>query len=343
MNTRITHILSEIFRYFFSKNFFRNFFYNIYVGRLTSAGGVVRFLLQRKSVKKHLKSQGQEKTLFSSMTVNWFFPFFVGTNRKRVLIRFLEVWPTISCNLRCEYCGAFSPLMKGTVSAEEMIYWLETWSKKIVPLNFAFSGGEPLLHPKLETILDASRRCWSQTRLELLTNGLLLSKIRKEVLESILRNKVQILVTKHFDNPEYNEKFFAGIEVLKRTGIIYSIRRSDQFWFKYYQLNHENRPVPFQSDSCKAWKQCFAKIGVIQDNELYYCGLLGHMIKARQAGVIGVEWDVTLSHRPLTPDCTREELVQYLYQGVIKECCVCAEKYEYIVPQELSRLKLQEN
>jgi hypothetical protein len=233
--------------------------------------------------------------------------------------------------------------MKGTVSAEEMIYWLETWSKKIVPLNFAFSGGEPLLHPKLETILDVSRRCWSQTRLELLTNGLLLPKIRTEVLESILRNNVQVLVTKHFDYSEYNEKFFAGVEILKQFGIVYSIRRSDQFWFKYYQLNHENRPVPFESDSCKAWKQCFAKIGVIQDNELYYCGLLGHMIKARQAGVIGTEWDVTLSHRPLTPDCTREELVQYLYQGVLKECGVCAEKYEYIVPQELSRLKLKEN
>jgi organic radical activating enzyme len=286
-----------------------------------------------------LESQGQEQTPFSLLTVNWLFPFFVGTNQKRVLIRFLEVWPTISCNQKCEYCGAFSPLMKGIIPADEMIHWLETWSKKIVPLNFAFSGGEPLLHPQLERILDAARLCWPQVRLELLTNGLLLPQTRVEVLESIRRNNVQVLITKHFDKPKYNEKFFAGINVLKKAGIIYSIRRSDKFWFKYYQLNHENRPVPFQSDSCKAWKQCFAKIGVIQDNELYYCGLLGHMIKARQAGVIGSEWDVTLSHRPLMPNCTREELVRYLYQGVIKECCVCAEKYEYIVPQELSGLK----
>jgi organic radical activating enzyme len=338
MNSRIRHIATEAFRYFFSWNgFIRNLFYNIYIGRLSSAGGVVRFLLQRESVKKYLKSQGHEKTLFSSLTVNGLFPFFVGTSRKRVLIRFLEVWPTISCNQKCEYCGAFSPLMKGTVPAEEMIYWIETWSKKIVPLNFAFSGGEPLLHHKLDAILDATRRCWSQTRLELLTNGLLLPKTRREVLDSIRRNRVQVLVTKHFDDTKYNEKFFAGVNVLKDNGIIYSIRRSDQFWFKYYQLNHENRPVPFQSDACKAWKQCFAKIGVIQDNELYYCGLLGHMIKARQAGVIGAEWDVTLSHRPLNPECTREELVQYLYNGVIKECCVCAEKYEYIVPVNLGR------
>jgi organic radical activating enzyme len=337
MSTRIIHIAAETFRYFFSKSFFRNFFYNIYVGRLTSAGSVVRFLLQRKSVKRHLESQGQERTQFSTLTVNRLIPFFVGTNRKRVLVRFLEVCATISCNQKCEYCGAFSPLRKGIVPTEEIIHWLETWSKKVVPLDFIISGGEPLLHPQLETILNAARQCWPQTRLELLTNGLLLPKTRIEVLESIRHNNVQVLVAKHFDKPEYNEKFFAGISVLKKAGIIYGIRQNDKFWFKIYQYDAENRPIPFKSNPYKAWKQCLCKVSTIQDNKLYYCCPLRHAIKSRQEGVIGTEWDEILLHRPLTPDCTREELVQYLYQGVIKECCVCSENYEYTVPQELSK------
>jgi organic radical activating enzyme len=271
------------------------------------------------------------------MTVNWLIPFFVGTNRKRVLVRFLEVCPTISCNQKCEYCGAFSPLRKGIVPTEEVIHWLETWSKKVAPLDFMISGGEPLLHPELETIIDAARQCWSQTRLELLTNGLLLPKARPEVLKSILRNRVQVLVTKHFDTPEYNKKFFAGIDVLKQSGIIYGIRRNDKFWFKYYQHDTENHPIPYKSDPCKAWKQCFSKISTIQDNKLYYCCPVRHAIKSRREGVIGMEWDDILSHRPMLPDCTRDELVQYLYQGAIKECRFCSEKYEYIVPKEMTR------
>jgi organic radical activating enzyme len=337
MSSRTAHIFSEIYRFFFaSGGLFRNILYNIYVARLSSAESVVRFLLHRPSVKKYFDSNGQDATLFSSLAVNQLLPFFVGTEQTKVLVRFLEVWSVIGCNMKCDYCGAFSPLMKGMVPADEMIHWIETWSKKIVPLNFAFSGGEPLLHPQLELILDAARRCWHSSRIELLSNGLLMPKARLEVFESIRRNKIQVLLTKHFDNPEYNEKFFAGVEKLKQEKIIHSVRRSDQFWFKYYQKNEKGEPIPFQSDPCKAWKQCFAKIGVIQDNELYYCGLLAHMIKTRQAGVIGAEWDITLEHRPMKPDCTRQELIRYMYHGVIKECCVCAEKYEYIVPGEMA-------
>jgi hypothetical protein len=333
---RFFQIFSEFARFVSKPGYFsQNILYSLYISRLTLAGGVVRFFLHRPAVKVHLETNGNKRTLFSSLVINYLVPFLIGTRQKRVLIRFLEVWPTISCNLKCDYCCAFSPLMKGTVPAEEMIRWIEIWSQKIVPLNFAISGGEPFLHSQLDLILNAVRRCWKNTRLEILTNGTFLTKVKAEIWESVRRNQVQVLVTKHFNYPEYNEKFFAGINVLKQNKITYSIRRSDQFWFKYYQKNNEGHPVPFKSNPCKAWKQCFSKIGTIEDNHLFYCGLLAHIIKARKENVIGAEWDVTLRHQPLQAECSYLDIVRYMYGGVIPECCVCAEQYEYIVPGEL--------
>ncbi|MDR1964239.1 MAG: radical SAM protein [Planctomycetaceae bacterium] len=342
MFTRTKHIVNETIRFFlFTFGTFRNFLYSCYVARLTSAGWVAHFLLHCPSVKKHLDSLNGDKereksTLFSKLTVNWLLPFFVGTTNKRVLVRFLDLRPVFSCVLKCDYCFVMSPLLKGYVPAEELIEWIETWSKKVVPLEFMVTGGEPLLHPELVRILDAARKAWKHSRLELITNGMLLTKCQPAVFEAIRANRFDVLVTKHFDNPEYNEKFWAGIDVLKKEKIAFSIRRSDKYWFKAYQKDENGKPIPFHSnDPCKSHKNCFNKINVLADNSLWYCCLLPNTRFQDRAGILGDGWQEILDHRPLTSENSRTEIIRYLYGGVRKECHLCPEHYEYIVPCEL--------
>ena len=50
-------------------------------------------------------------------------------------------------------------------------------------------GGEPLLHPKLTEIIDATRKILPSTRILLFTNGILIDKLNPNVWEILKKNK----------------------------------------------------------------------------------------------------------------------------------------------------------
>ena len=87
------------------------------------------------------------------------------------------------CNLRCTYCYAQHNLGKNMMmSAEAAHRYIDQLYKKGVR-NFVVTGGEPLLNPNLEHIIDTIKHK-KNTRIELLSNGTLL-KDKTALLEKI--------------------------------------------------------------------------------------------------------------------------------------------------------------
>ena len=119
-----------------------------------------------------------------------------------------EVHLTDHCNLNCKGCGHFSPLIK------EGFAEVESFKKDIIRLSSVFNkqaehiflmGGEPLLHPNVSEFLKISREFFPETRLVLITNGLLLNKMNESFWQTCKEYDIEISVTKYPVNIDYDK------------------------------------------------------------------------------------------------------------------------------------------
>ena len=99
-----------------------------------------------------------------------------------------EVHLTEHCNLNCKGCSHFSPL------ADEEFLEIEAFEKDMARMAQLFGkndirmisllGGEPLLHPQVNDFLRLTVKYFPNMRLQLVTNGLLLSNRSKSFWET---------------------------------------------------------------------------------------------------------------------------------------------------------------
>ena len=118
--------------------------------------------------------------------------------RPRKTLRF-EVDITGHCNLNCKGCFHFSPLV------EEEFAMPEDLEKDFARLsglsrrkneNIDLMGGEPLLHPEIKKILEISRK-YFDGNINIVTNGILLTKMDSDFWETCKRNNIKITVTSY--------------------------------------------------------------------------------------------------------------------------------------------------
>lgn len=118
-----------------------------------------------------------------------------------------EVHLTDHCNLNCASCDNLSPIAKPFFMD---ITELEMDMKKLSELfadgcNYIrLLGGEPLLHPDVAEIITSSRRIFPESRIELVTNGLLLEKMSDEFYHACHNCRLIISISKYPVNLDYN-------------------------------------------------------------------------------------------------------------------------------------------
>ena len=100
------------------------------------------------------------------------------------MIEYLEHHIVDHCNLNCVGCSHFSPL------ADQWFENLEDFKKDFSKLasmtevgTSRLMGGEPLLHPQVTEFIKIARELFPNTDLQLVTNGLLLSKRKDEIMD----------------------------------------------------------------------------------------------------------------------------------------------------------------
>ena len=103
------------------------------------------------------------------------------------------------CNLNCKNCNHFSSLVdEGFVDPDE----LERDFARLSELagrnneNIDLMGGEPLLHPEITKIAEIARK-YFDGRINIVTNGLLLTKMDKEFWQVCEKNRITIIVTSY--------------------------------------------------------------------------------------------------------------------------------------------------
>ncbi len=122
-------------------------------------------------------------------------------------LKLLEFHIVEHCNLNCKSCVHFSPL------ADEEFLDIDTFTKDIQRMaelsggdvdTINIFGGEPLLHPQLIDFLKISREYFKSTKIQLVTNGILLLSQNNEFWQACNQNSIVISMTKYPINLDYD-------------------------------------------------------------------------------------------------------------------------------------------
>src|SRR5262245_180800 len=101
-----------------------------------------------------------------------------------------QIIPTRRCNLSCAYCNEYDKTSE-PVPLEEMSRRIDRLAA-LGTLAITFSGGEPLLHPELETLVERIRG--ANIIATLITNGYLLTAERVKRLNRAGLDYLQISI-----------------------------------------------------------------------------------------------------------------------------------------------------
>ncbi len=256
-----------------------------------------------------------------------------------VRLRKLEIYLTNGCNLKCRYCSHFNPYRRGIVPTETLVTGMETWSRKVRPKKFGLLGGEPLLHPELPALLRKARECWPETRLILTTNGLLLPKKGRQLLDVLLETRTQVLLSEHLTDEDGMAAFDSARQMLEQSGVDTVVIPSASRWKEYYFFDDAGNPVPYRSRPEASWTMCGPNTCFnLNNNKLYRCSILANAAMAWQEGALGDAWQVTQTYTPLEPDATADEIVAHLFlmKGPLQACSICPEKIRFADSRQIS-------
>ena len=104
------------------------------------------------------------------------------------------------CNLNCHMCDNFSPLAKKEIAdlkiLEKDLCRLSKLSDTQID-TIELLGGEPLLHPNIEKALEITRFYFPQSNIRLITNGILLPRMKESFWFAVQKYGIIIAITKY--------------------------------------------------------------------------------------------------------------------------------------------------
>ncbi len=158
--------------------------------------------------------------------------FFRKIDFEKPFLNYLEMNVVDQCNLNCKGCAHFSNICDNNwVSIDKFKRDLILVNEKFDLYYFRLLGGEPLLHPKLAELIRISHEVLKETKIVIVTNGLLISKLDEKTLQTIADNNVLISISLYeptnavldeisFILKKYNIKFIINDDFFSQNNVI---------------------------------------------------------------------------------------------------------------------------
>lgn len=183
---------------------------------------------------------------------------------------FLQIHLTDHCNLNCKGCAHFSPIAKQNCitfeKLQEMFDKLKNMEKMFSRLELM--GGEPLLHPEINTILEYSRKTFPNIQIRLVTNGINLDKMPPSFFKTCAENTILIYISIYPININYAQI----VQTLDSYGILHSQYGEYENCkvFYSYRLNPNGKyRIKSNYNHCGLGGRCLQ----LKDNRIYPCFL----------------------------------------------------------------------
>lgn len=115
--------------------------------------------------------------------------------RRRPTLFHFEIHVTDHCNLNCRGCTHFSNISpKWFADIDEFAREMRRMSELFGHVEQIYlMGGEPLLHPQIERFITVAREAFPRTRLYLMTNGLLVTRMPETFWAALAANSTVLL------------------------------------------------------------------------------------------------------------------------------------------------------
>lgn len=185
----------------------------------------------------------------------------------------MEISLAEHCNLNCKYCSHFSSIAEKEFldiheykkDMQRMSELLDGKSDKIYLL-----GGEPLLYADIIRCMEITRECFKQSRIILLTNGLLIPKMSSEFWETCRKRKIVVEVTRYPIRFNYEEV----IDILQDEQVEFEYMRDSDITctFDKYPLDLDGKQDSYYSFThCSMANQCH----LLKKGKIYTCSVIG--------------------------------------------------------------------
>lgn len=183
---------------------------------------------------------------------------------KKPCLETLETNVVDYCNMNCKGCSHFSNLFpKGSgVPFEIFERDIKQLSKKVFVSQFNLLGGEVFLSDRLVDYIACLKNYMPKTKIELVSNGVLIPRQEKKIFECIRENEVTISITEYPPTSAVLEKI---IDTLDQNHIMYYIRPLVETFGKNIDLSGNNDPI-------KAMVSCReSTCQFLRDGKIYKC------------------------------------------------------------------------
>lgn len=174
------------------------------------------------------------------------------------------------CNLKCIGCTHFSNISEPKFVDAKILYIhlcrLNNIFGKII--TFRILGGEPLLHPDIINILNFSRKALPYSKIELVTNGLLLDKMTEEFFQTLYKNNISVEISNY---PPTQNKIKQLKQILSSFKITFSV--TPMIINFTANLNPKGT-----SDPKKTFKNCRHRYcTILRNDNIYICPICAYI------------------------------------------------------------------
>ena len=177
--------------------------------------------------------------------------------------RILEFHLADHCNLSCKYCAHYAPVAEPRYATTDEIIEAMRAVQIISPRTFKILGGEPLLHPHIDEVLNCiGERLPEGITALLTTNGILLKEMSDEFWEVIKKHDITIYISVYPKKIDYQ----GMISLARSKGVTPKGIRFPALRFSKVLLAEDKR-----YDPAYAYSSCRAKCMQIRDGRLYPC------------------------------------------------------------------------
>lgn len=137
----------------------------------------------------------------------------------------VEMHAMDACNLNCVGCTHFSPIFKKEkLDLKTQLLNIDMLSKKITSIvQFHILGGEPFLNDEILCYVKKVKQTYPMSSVIIVTNGLLIPKLPKEVLEYLAKENISVSISEYEPTHKIIEKIK---NVLNQYNVMYNIREA---------------------------------------------------------------------------------------------------------------------
>lgn len=247
----------------------------------------------------------------------------------------LEYHLAHNCNLSCEQCSHYSNFHPSAPmpTLEETAEEYALWSHRLRPHRFALLGGEPTLNPRLVEHVRLAREAWPNSKLMLVSNGLLLHR-HPQLPHVLVATQCRLDVSQHGTAPRYMKEFTNVKRLLWRwraeyPGIRIKIRKSHRGWMQQYRVV-DGKPMPFTSDPEAAYRVCMQRsCPQLYQHRLWKCPAVAYFSMMERMLILQgtPQWQLARDYEGCPATANDSDVATCLTAKAGPHCGLCPSRY----------------